>query len=166
MRAAQGAPPAGRGQAFGLVTSATSCWLGGLWADALGEKYDDRTSGIEARCNDTLRTMNTNARQERRRAGADRGGGDARRAPPGVWLAYLSDAAKSAGHPVPADVKPLPHRETRAWTGVLEGFADKLRAEPAFAAPDTTLGHVVTGVVARLDDEYKTAPSLERAKQR
>jgi hypothetical protein len=43
-----------------VVISAASCWLGGLWSDAVGEKKlawsDTRTPGIERRCKDVLDT--------------------------------------------------------------------------------------------------------------
>ncbi len=91
-------------------------------------------------------------------------GQGADRAPAGAWLGYVSQVAKAAHHEVPADVKALPDRETLAWTGVLEGFADKLRSEPAYAAPQTPLGQMLRGVVARLDDEYETARKLQQAR--
>jgi len=34
------------------VIAAASCWLGGLWGDALGELGDARTKGTEQRCHD------------------------------------------------------------------------------------------------------------------
>ncbi len=41
-----------------IVVQAASCWLGGIWSDALGETRlawsDTRTTGIEQRCKDTL----------------------------------------------------------------------------------------------------------------
>ena len=52
------------GEAERLVMGATSCWAGGLWSDALGEKDDPpfdvgdirdaRTAGIERRCDAVL----------------------------------------------------------------------------------------------------------------
>jgi hypothetical protein len=45
-------PPRGHGHA--LVIAATSCWLGGLWSDAVGEKGDARDAGIRRRCDDIL----------------------------------------------------------------------------------------------------------------
>ena len=52
------------GEAERLVVGATSCWMGGLWSDALGEqdnppfdvtgRSDARTAGIEGRCNALL----------------------------------------------------------------------------------------------------------------
>ena len=42
------------GGAYGTVVRASSCWLGGLWSDAMGEKGDARLAGIEARCRDLM----------------------------------------------------------------------------------------------------------------
>ena len=48
------------GEAERVVMGATACWMGGLWADALGEKgsatdgVDARTAGIERRCTAVL----------------------------------------------------------------------------------------------------------------
>jgi hypothetical protein len=36
---------------------ATSCWLGGLWSDAVGEKGDAREAGIRRRCDEVLRDV-------------------------------------------------------------------------------------------------------------
>ena len=47
--------PVAHGRAFALTMQATSCWTGGLWSDALGEKGDARLAGIEARCRAVLR---------------------------------------------------------------------------------------------------------------
>jgi hypothetical protein len=291
-----------RGRAFALVMSATSCWMGGLWADALGEKYDARTEGIDERCNEVVRALDaspdfqrplravdatavqrishevralaakdpadaahandlvpllfeiadamresTHARlaadqvkedaakspapetyradknaaaeplseskamralvEERGPYASDAravgvlvaldrmeiahklpkhlkvlvagpayaavfgvtppavGGAPADRSPPGIWLGYLTDVAAAGGYPVPQDVVALPDRESYAWSAVLAGFADKLRATPAYAAPETKLGQVVRQVVARLDDEWETAKSLAAAKR-
>lgn len=45
-------------QGDALVVHAASCWLGGIWSDALGEKKlawsDTRTPGIAQRCKETL----------------------------------------------------------------------------------------------------------------
>jgi hypothetical protein len=43
--------------AHALVMAATSCWMGGLWSDALGETGGDRYAGIERRCNAVLRDV-------------------------------------------------------------------------------------------------------------
>jgi hypothetical protein len=43
-----------------VVVAAASCWLGGLWSDAIGEKKlawsDTRTTGIDKRCKEVLDT--------------------------------------------------------------------------------------------------------------
>lgn len=72
---------------------------------------------------------------------------------PGTWLAYLADAAKSAGHEVPAAAKRPADREPQAWTGVLAGYADKLRPDADKLAAGSDLGKVAAGVVKRLDAE-------------
>jgi hypothetical protein len=43
-----------RGKGYAIVMHATSCWMGGLWSDALGERGEDRLNGIEERCNRVL----------------------------------------------------------------------------------------------------------------
>jgi hypothetical protein len=73
----------------------------------------------------------------------------------GVWLAYLSDVAAAAGHPVPADARDPQNREPLAWTGVLEGFADKLRDDAANFAPGTPIGDVQRGMIVRLDRAFR-----------
>jgi hypothetical protein len=42
--------------AHALVIQAASCWLGGLWSDALGEVGDARDAGIARRCHALLET--------------------------------------------------------------------------------------------------------------
>jgi len=73
----------------------------------------------------------------------------------GLWLVYLTDTAKAAGHPVPDAAKTPKQREPLAWTGVLEGYGDKLRADIDQLVHDTRLHHVVSVVIQRLDVEYK-----------
>jgi hypothetical protein len=46
-----------REPAYGLVMQASSCWMGGLWSDASGEKGDARTTGIRRRCDMVLHAM-------------------------------------------------------------------------------------------------------------
>jgi hypothetical protein len=70
---------------------------------------------------------------------------------PGAWLSYLSDAAKAAGHPVPAGAKRPADREPQAYSGVLAGFADKLNADAAKLGNSTDLSKVVAGVIKRLN---------------
>lgn len=45
------------GEAHALVIAATSCWFGGLWSDAVGEKDAAREVGILRRCNELLRIV-------------------------------------------------------------------------------------------------------------
>lgn len=284
---ARPAAVATNGRAFDLVMTTSSCWMGGLWSDALGERYDTRTSGIEARCDAVLdaihakpddaykplrafepeivdriaakvgdadleallhRIANAGRETMYARLVADQvkedadthpaptsyasdkdsavaplamhdalrallddhgpyaseahtlgllvaldrmeiahglpkhlkiaavGGAftavfgvsapvvspdGATRAPRGVWLTYLSDVARAGNHPVAASVTSLPDREMLAWSSVLAAFADRLRAEPAYATPQTRLGEVTRDVVTRLDDEYNTAERLK-----
>jgi hypothetical protein len=75
---------------------------------------------------------------------------------PGLWLLYLTDVARAAGHPVPDAAKTPKQREPLAWTGVLEGYGDKLRADIDQLVHDTRLHHVVSVVIQRLDVEYKS----------
>jgi len=75
--------------------------------------------------------------------------------PRGMWLVYLTDVAKAAGHPVPDAAKTPKQREPLAWTGVLAGYGDKLRGDLDQLVKDTRLHHVSSVVVQRLDAEYK-----------
>jgi hypothetical protein len=85
---------------------------------------------------------------------------------PGTWLAYLSGVAARAGHPV-SDSPALTNkmRETLAWTGVGQGFADRLRHEltalPASAVPE--LSRIATEVATRLETERATAETMSKA---
>jgi hypothetical protein len=67
-------------------------------------------------------------------------------APRDTWLAYLSDVAAGAGHPVPAQTSAAT-REAEAWDSVLQGFADRLRA----GAGVGPLANVARGVADRID---------------
>ena len=71
------------------------------------------------------------------------------------WLDYLVLAAKAAGHPVPDTVKIPKKREPLAWGGMLEGYADKMRADIAGLLPDTRLHNIASIGVQRLDAEYQ-----------
>ena len=84
----------------------------------------------------------------------------------GTWLGYLSDVAGAAGHAVPeAATMPL-DRETLAWGGVLQAFADRLRAETADVSPRTPLPMVLGNVADRLDRENHTLRALFAAERR
>jgi hypothetical protein len=72
----------------------------------------------------------------------------------GTWLTYLADVAAAAGHPVPSDAHDPQNREALAWTGVLQGFADRFRGLPGHATA-ASLGTVEQGILARLDREYQ-----------
>jgi hypothetical protein len=288
-------PPASPGRAHDLVMHATSCWMGGLWSDALGEKDEARLAGIRQRCEAVLESIGMTpeeryfplravepyvveaiAKRVQALAGADpaeaphaaelvvllhgiadaaRETGDARRAadvvkddvelraplpvgaadrsaaaaklqangaldalfhldagpyteeartvalltaldrmeiarglpkhlklyavrgayvdvfgvppPPvgddaaapirsGTWLGYLTQVATAAGHPVPSDARDPQNREPLAWTGVLAGFADRLRADEVRVGA-SPLADIERAIVARLDEESKNA---------
>jgi hypothetical protein len=91
-----------------------------------------------------------------------------KRIKPGTWLAYISDVAKAAGHPVPDSVKGAKKREPLAWGGTLDGYADKLKADVEQFVKDTRLTHVASVVANRLEAEYKaelnamTGPAAEK----
>jgi hypothetical protein len=74
----------------------------------------------------------------------------------GAWLVYLVDVAKAAGHPVPDSVAAVKKREPLAWGGMLEGYADKLRADIDGLAKDTRLHNVASVIAQRLEAEYKS----------
>jgi hypothetical protein len=46
----------------------------------------------------------------------------------GIYLVYISDVAKAAGHPVPETAKTPREKESVAWAGVLEGVAERIKA--------------------------------------
>lgn len=73
----------------------------------------------------------------------------------GMWLTYLTDVAAAAGHPVPAEARSPQNREPLAWTGVLQGFADRLRGPAARPETPAPLAAAERGIVARLDQEFK-----------
>jgi hypothetical protein len=288
-----------RGSAYGIVMQATSCWMGGLWGDALGEKEEDRPTGIQQRCEALLRsegespegayyplraldpaTVDHLARrvaavamehtEERSdaseltalllhiadaaretihaRRAADKVKADvlgdalsgeyradkiaaspeltasaslhallhaqvgpydteaqivgllsavdrmeiARGLPKhlkiyavagayrdvfgvsapvlpenaaaaitkGTWLGYAAEVAAAALHPVPSGVQDPRNREPLAWNGILEGYADKLRALEADLPPSTQLGTAAHAIVARLDGQYASQRAL------
>jgi hypothetical protein len=84
----------------------------------------------------------------------------------GTWPNYLVDVSATAGYPVPAQATEPIDRESLAWGGVLQGFADKLRADAGVVSTRTPLPDVLTGVAARLDGEHRTLLALFDAEKR
>jgi hypothetical protein len=78
---------------------------------------------------------------------------------PGTWLTYLASAAAAAGHPVPDAAKNARAREPWAWGGVVEGFADKLRADQSKLG-SSALAKVTGAIVKRLDAEWAEIPEI------
>jgi hypothetical protein len=83
----------------------------------------------------------------------------------GQYLAYVSDVAKAAGHPVPDNAKTPKEKEPLAWAGTLEGFADKLKADQSKLSQETALYEVVGFVAKRLEYEYTFQRKVLDAKQ-
>jgi hypothetical protein len=79
---------------------------------------------------------------------------------PGLWLGYLSDVARAAGHAVPDKATTPREREPWAWGGVLAGFADKLRADAGKLEKGSSMARAAAGIVARLDAEWAEIPSI------
>ena len=75
--------------------------------------------------------------------------------PKGGYLAFVIDAAKAAGHPVPEAAKTPKEREPLAWSGVLEGITEKLRPDLDGVPRDSQLPDVLDRVVHRLEAEFK-----------
>ena len=77
---------------------------------------------------------------------------------PGVWLGYLTDVARAAGHAVP-DTATLPReREPWAWGGVVAGFGDKLKADTGKVSG--SFSRIAAGVVKKLDAEWAEIPEI------
>jgi hypothetical protein len=68
---------------------------------------------------------------------------------PGTWLAYLMQVAKACGHPPPDTVTTKREKEQLAWSGVLEGFAERLESDEA-RIKNPVLLEAVRGIAARL----------------
>jgi hypothetical protein len=83
----------------------------------------------------------------------------------GTWPAYLADVAATAGHPVPPLATDAIDRESLAWGGVLEAFADRLRSAASAVSSRTPLPMVLGRVAARLDQEHRTLRALFEAEQ-
>ncbi len=80
---------------------------------------------------------------------------------PGTWLKSLVETAAAAGHAVPAKAKTPRERDAMAWSGMLEGFADRLKADNDGVSPSTDLSRVVTTVIHRLEGEYNAQRAAE-----
>lgn len=84
----------------------------------------------------------------------------------GTWPGYLVGVAEAAGHVVPSEATEPIDRESLAWGGVLQAFADRLRGETAFVSSRTPLPLVLSKVAQRLDKENHTLRSLFEAERR
>ncbi len=72
----------------------------------------------------------------------------------GLYLTYVADAAKGAGHPVPESAKTPKEREAMAWGGVLQGISDKLKPDVDAISKDTPFADIVMRVSNRLAAQY------------
>ncbi len=84
----------------------------------------------------------------------------------GTWPGYLADVAGTTGHAVPPTATDPLDRETLAWGGVLQAFADRLRTEQTAVSPRTPLPVVLGHVADRLEKENGTLRALFSAEQR
>ena len=84
----------------------------------------------------------------------------------GTWPGYLVDVARETGHGVPVDATEPTDRESLAWNGVLQAFAERLRVEAGSLSPHTPLPLVLVRVADRLDEENRTMQALFQAEQR
>jgi hypothetical protein len=83
----------------------------------------------------------------------------------GTWPGYLVDVATAAGHAIPGGaIQPI-DRESLAWGGVLQAFADRLRVEAPVISTHTPLPVVVGRVADRLEKENRTLGTLFQAEQ-
>jgi len=80
---------------------------------------------------------------------------------PGTWLRFLSDTATAAGHPVPGSATTPRERDALAWSGMLLGFADGLKAGAEGIEPATDLGKVATVVEHRLEAGFAAEKTAE-----
>ncbi len=78
----------------------------------------------------------------------------------GTWPNYLVETSAAAGYPVPAEATEPIDRESLAWGGVLQGFADRLGADARKVSTRTPLPDVLSRVAARLDEEHRTLLAL------
>ncbi|HEY3819817.1 MAG TPA: hypothetical protein VGL81_21775 [Polyangiaceae bacterium] len=83
----------------------------------------------------------------------------------GTWPGYLAAVADAAGHAVPADADEPIDRESLAWGGVLQAFADRLRVEAGAMSPRTPLPVVLDRVAYRLESENRMTRELFSAER-
>ena len=81
----------------------------------------------------------------------------------GTYLAYVTEVAKLAGHPVPETAKTLRHKEGLAWAGILEGIGQKIKTNAEKLAPDTELYAVSLRIANRLAAWYEAEKSAVMA---
>lgn len=75
--------------------------------------------------------------------------------PKGGYLAYVTEAAKAAGHPVPDTATTPKEREPQAWAGILEGISDKLHPDVDGVPKDTQFPDILDRIARRLDAQVK-----------
>jgi hypothetical protein len=83
---------------------------------------------------------------------------------PGTWLKFLVATAAAAGHPVSEKLQTPRERDMAAWTGMRQGFGDKLKEDADGIAASTELSKVVAAVTARLEAEAATPQSSDAPK--
>ena len=69
----------------------------------------------------------------------------------GGWLTYLTGAAAAAGHPVTDTSKPPQIRHEAAVAGILEGIADRLKANVQGVGTETSLARVTLLTIRTLE---------------
>ncbi len=79
----------------------------------------------------------------------------------GTYLAYVSDVAKAAGHPVPDTAKTPREKESIAWAGVLQGVAEKIRANADKLPGDSDLRETSNRIANRLTAWYEAEQKAE-----
>src|SRR5438105_13941734 len=79
----------------------------------------------------------------------------------GAYLAYVTDVAKSAGHPVPDSAKTPREKEAMAWASVLQGVADRIRANADKLPGDSELREVSQRIANRLTTWYEAEKKVE-----
>jgi hypothetical protein len=79
----------------------------------------------------------------------------------GTYLGYVTDAAKAAGHPVPEGAKTNREKEAIAWAGVLQGVAERIRANADKLPGDSELREVSQRIANRLTAWYEAEKKVE-----